>query len=87
VIPEYSVVRLEWTVLTVPPPAVRIEFTNGLPTLNWTGLTDVVYNVQTVTNLTPGPWPTVGRVTGTQTNFDFTDPMSKSLRFYRLTVP
>jgi alpha-L-arabinofuranosidase len=86
-IPEYSVVRLEWTVLNVPPPAVRVGFTNGQPTLNWAGLTNVVYNVQAVTNLATGLWPTVGRVAGTQTNFDFTDPVPEGMRLYRLAVP
>jgi hypothetical protein len=85
-IPEYSVVRLEWTVFNVPKPLVCIGYTNSTRTLNWIGLTNVVYNVLGATNLLT-TWPTLGKNSSTQTNFSFTDPVTNSSRFYRLTVP
>ncbi|MGA9450967.1 MAG: hypothetical protein WBW41_06440 [Verrucomicrobiia bacterium] len=85
-IPEYSVVRLEWTVFSVPQPVMSMTFTNATPTLQWAGLTNVVYNVQAATNLT-ATWATLGNVSYSQTNFTFTDPNVGPLRFYRLAVP
>ncbi|SPE60350.1 hypothetical protein SBV1_410053 [Verrucomicrobia bacterium] len=70
-IPEYSVMRLEWTVFGVPEPVVRITSTNSTPTLHWLGLTNVVYNVQSLTNFSAA-WATLGKVSATQTNFTFT---------------
>jgi hypothetical protein len=86
-IPEYSVVRLEWTGFSVPQPVLRATFSNGQPALRWSGLTNVVYDVQAATNLLNATWPTLGKVSGAQTNFDFIDPTSNALRFYRLVVP
>jgi hypothetical protein len=85
-IPEYSVVRLEWTQFTVPKPVVGITCSNSTPTLHWVGLTNVVYDVQGTTNLLM-TWPTLGKVASTQTNFSFTDPVPNPTRFYRLTIP
>jgi hypothetical protein len=85
-IPEYSVVRLEWTVFNVPQPVVNVVMTNSTPALQWAGLTNVVYNVQGATNLLAA-WATLGRISSTQTNFTFTDPTAGWLRFYRLAVP
>jgi hypothetical protein len=84
-IPEYSVVRLEWTVFTVPRPTLTATATNLSVTLHWAGLTNVVYNVQTSTNL--ATWATLGKVSSTQTNFSFTDLNAGASRFYRLVVP
>jgi hypothetical protein len=85
-IPEYSVVRLEWTVFTVPPPVLGVTDTNGTPALHWTGLTDVMYDVQGVSTL-PATWPTLGKISSGQTNFSFTDPVGATNKFYRLAVP
>jgi hypothetical protein len=85
-VPGYSVVRLEWTVFSVPQPMLSLVSSNSVRTLQWIGLTDVVYDVQYVTNLL-GTWATLGKVPCTQTNFAFTDPNTGSLRFYRLMVP
>jgi hypothetical protein len=85
-IPEYSIVRLEWTVFAVPRPVVGIAYSNSTPTLHWAGLTNVVYDVQGVTNLLM-TWPTLSKVASAQTNFSFTDPVPNPTRFYRLTVP
>ena len=84
-IPEYSVVRLEWTVFNVPQPVLGLTSTNTAFTLQWTGLTNVTYAVQATTNF--GTWATLGKVAGTQTNFTFIDPNTGTLRFYQLTVP
>jgi hypothetical protein len=85
-IPQYSVVRLEWTVFKVPSPAISVSLTNSTPTLQWDGLTNVVYDVQDVTNLS-GTWATLGKVSSAGTNFLFADPNIGLLRFYRLLVP
>jgi hypothetical protein len=86
-IPEYSVVRLEWTVFNVPPPSLALTASIPARTLGWIGLTNVTYDVQTTTNLA-GTWATLGKISSTQTNFSFTDlNNSESLRFYRLVVP
>ena len=78
-------VRLEWTVFSVPWPKVMVTATNFMATLHWAGLTSVVYNVQTSTNL--ASWATRGRVSNPQTNFSFTDLNTGQSRFYRLVVP
>jgi hypothetical protein len=84
-IPEYSVVRLEWTVFTVPRPVLTVTVTNSIATLQWAGLTNVLYSVQTTTDL--AAWATLARVSSAQTNFSYTDPNTGALRFYRLLVP
>ena len=85
-IPEYSVVRLEWTVLDVPRPALTATVTDGVQILRWAGLTNVIYNVEAATNL-PGSWTTLGRVVGAQTNLAFTNWNVGARQFYRLVVP
>jgi hypothetical protein len=86
VIPEYSVVRLEWTVCNVPPPVLALTVSNATQDLQWLGLTNVVYNVQSTTNVS-GNWTTLGRVANTLTNFAFTNWNSGPQQFYRLAVP
>jgi hypothetical protein len=84
-IPEFSVVRLEWTVFNVPRPVLGIASPPPACTLQWTGLTNVTYAVQGTANF--GTWATLGKVAGNQTNFTFMDPNPGALRFYRLNVP
>jgi hypothetical protein len=48
-------------------------------------LTNVVYNVQTSTNL--AMWATPGNVPDPRTNFSFTNWKTGALQFYRLAVP
>jgi hypothetical protein len=84
-IPEYSVVRLEWTVFEVPQPTLRATVTNAICTLQWGGLTNAVYDVQFSTNL--AAWSTLGKISSAQTNFSYTDPNAGMPRFYRLLVP
>jgi alpha-L-arabinofuranosidase len=85
-IPGYSVVRLEWTVFTVPKPVLSLSVSNAPPCLRWTGLTNVIYAVQSVTNLS-GTWTTLGKVCTNQTSLSFTDLTPGSPCFYRLVVP
>jgi hypothetical protein len=82
-VPEYSVVRLEWTVFNVPQPVLVITQAPAC-TLQWTGLTNVTYDVQATTNF--ATWATLGKISSAQTNFNFTDPVAVQLRFYRLIV-
>jgi len=86
VIPQFSVVRLEWQVATIPTPSLTVTASNGVQDLRWAGLTNVIYNVQGTTNLT-GSWTTLGRVTASQTNFAFTNWSAGPQQFYRLVVP
>jgi hypothetical protein len=85
-IPEYSVVRLEWTVFNVPTPALAAAAASPAQALQWTGLTNVIYDVEAETNLL-GTWTTLGRVADTATNFDFTNWNFGPQQYYRLIVP
>jgi alpha-L-arabinofuranosidase len=85
-IPEYSVVRLEWTVSNVPPTTLAVTISNQIQNLHWLGNTNCIYNVQGVTNLL-GTWITLGRVANTTTNFGFTNWNAGQQQFYRLGVP
>jgi hypothetical protein len=85
-IPEYAVVRLEWTVFRVPQPSLSIKASNSTQSLQWPGLTNVTYSVQGATNLL-SPWTTLGKVANTRTNFSFTNWNIGPLQFYRLAVP
>ena len=85
-IPEYSVVRLEWTVFSVPQPSLLIKASHSIQNLQWPGLTNVTYSVQGAPNLL-SPWTTLGKVANLQTNFSFTNWNSGTLQFYRLVVP
>jgi len=85
-IPEYSVVRLEWTVFNVPAPALSLIATNSTQVFAWTGLTNVTYSLQGKTNLTSA-WSTLGKVASTQPGFSFTNWNSGAMQFYRLVVP
>jgi hypothetical protein len=86
IIPEYSVVRLEWTVFTVPKPSLALTVSNGVQTISWVGLTNVIYAVQSTTNLA-GVWTTLEKVSSARTNFAFTNWNIETLQFYRLFVP
>ena len=85
-IPEYSVVRLEWTILDVPKPSLAVTVSNEMQAISWVGLTNVTYAVQSTTNLA-GAWTTLGKVSNTGTNFAFTNWNATALQFYRLVVP
>jgi hypothetical protein len=85
-IPEYSVVRLEWTVFNVPRPALSIKLFNSTQNLCWTGLTNVTYSVQGATNLMSA-WSTLGNAVGSQAGFSFTNGNTGPLQFYRLAIP
>jgi hypothetical protein len=85
-IPEYSVVRLEWTDFNVPQPSLAAAVSNDVQTLTWVGLTNVTYAVQGADSLIDR-WSTLGKVSNTQTNFAFTDWNTATPRFYRLLVP
>jgi hypothetical protein len=86
IIPEYSVVRLEWTASAIPPPTLTVTVSNAVQNLQWAGLTNVIYDVQSATNLL-GIWTTLGKISNTQTNFTFTDWNQNPQQFYRLTIP
>ncbi|HYA79195.1 MAG TPA: hypothetical protein VED19_01640 [Candidatus Nitrosopolaris sp.] len=85
-IPEFSVVRLEWTVSNVPSPVLAMTVSGTAQNLQWFGQTNVVYNVQAATNLL-GSWTTLNRIANGQTNFAFTNYSSSLQQFYRLAVP
>ncbi len=85
-IPEFSVVRLEWTVFDVPRPVLSLSASRASQQLQWTGLSNVVYNVQGATNL-PGTWTTLGRVPSATTHFAFTHWYSGPQQFFQLAVP
>jgi hypothetical protein len=85
-IPEYSVVRLEWTVTNVPPPQLSLVLSDGAQSISWTGLTNVMYSVQAATNLM-SIWTTLGKVENAQTNFSFTNWSIASQQFYRAAIP
>jgi hypothetical protein len=85
-IPEYSVVRLEWTVFNVPPPALALTAADATDIVSWAGQTNVLYSVQSATDLL-ATWPTLGKVTGSHTNYSFTNWSNSPRQFYRLQVP
>jgi hypothetical protein len=85
-LPPYSVMRVEWKVFDVPPPALALSVSNATPILHWTGLTNVTYTVQRSPNL-PSSWSTVGWISASRTNLAFTDWLTGPLQFYRLAVP
>ena len=85
-IPEYSVMRLEWTVFSVPPPMLALSVSGPAQTVSWAGLTNVTYAVQGTTNL-QSTWPTLGKVANTQTGFSFTNWNSGPQQFFRVLVP
>jgi hypothetical protein len=85
-IPEYAVVRLEWTVFDVPPPLLSLTVSNAIQALEWIGLTNVTYSVQAATTLS-SPWATLGKVSNTETNFNFVGSNLAPAQFYRLAVP
>ena len=68
------------------PPNLALTASNQVQNLHWTGLTNVTYNVQGITNLL-GNWTTLGRMANTATNFSFTNWNSGPQQFYRLAVP
>jgi hypothetical protein len=70
----------------VPPPTLALTLSQTDQNLHWTGQTNVIYNVQGVTNLL-GSWTTLGRVANTATNFGFTNWNAGPQQFYRLAVP
>jgi hypothetical protein len=87
VIPEYSVVRLEWAVSNVPPPSLSLPFSGLNPNVGWTGLTNVIYAVQGTTNMLQQSWTTMEKITSTGTNFVFTNWNPSAQQFYRVVVP
>jgi hypothetical protein len=70
----------------VPPPQLALTVSNATQNLGWAGLTNVVYNVQAVSDLL-GSWTTLGRVANPATHFSFTNWNSGPQQFYRLAVP
>ena len=85
-VPQYSVLRLEWSRFQVPQPFLTVAASDSSQTLYWTGLTNIIYDVQATADLL-SPWTTLGRVAQTQTNFNFTNWNAGPMQFYRLSVP
>jgi hypothetical protein len=86
IIPGYAVVRLEWTVFSVPPPLLSIAVSGATQELQWAGLTNVTYSVQAAANLS-SPWATLGKISSAGPNFSFTNCDSGTQQFYRIAVP
>jgi hypothetical protein len=76
-----------FNLVPVPVPQPSLSITSAAPayTIQWTGLTNVSYNVQATTNFVT--WVTLANVPSSQTNFTFTDTNTDMLRFYRLIFP
>ena len=56
--------------------------------LRWQGLSNVVYTIQSTTNLSGTNWITIGTATSTGTNFSFTNSaVGAAQQFYRVTYP
>jgi len=85
-IPPYSVMRLEWEVFDVPPPAVTVSVSDSTPVLRWSGLTNVIYAVQAAANPLSS-WSTIGWSSATNTNLTFTAWLNGPLQLFRVSVP
>jgi hypothetical protein len=85
-LPPYSVMRVEWRVFDVPPPALTLNVSHTNSILHWTGLTNMTYTVPRSPDLL-APWSTVGWLPAVQTNLAFTNWLTGPLQFYRLAVP
>jgi endonuclease/exonuclease/phosphatase family metal-dependent hydrolase len=71
--------------ITVPQPLLAMPSPD---TINWQGVSNLIYTVQTKTNLADIAWLTLGTVTSSTTNFSFTNSSTGfGQRFYRVTYP
>lgn len=71
--------------LIIPQP-VLTTLTPGI--LQWQGLSNLTYTVQTSTNLTQTNWPTLGTATAPTTTLFFTNtPATNTERYYRVVYP
>jgi len=89
-VPGSTIIAAQDLALTVPPTAVfRLSFARTNASLVFMTVSNVLYDIQTTTNLNSGSWNAIATNIigngGTTTNLDITAPTSPS-RFYRLLL-
>jgi endonuclease/exonuclease/phosphatase family metal-dependent hydrolase len=71
--------------LIVPPPALT---TPAAGILQWQGLSNLTYTIQTSTNVTQPDWTSLGTATSTDGTLLFTNaPATNAQRYYRVVYP
>ncbi len=71
--------------LIVPQPALT---TPAAGVLQWQGLSNLTYTIQSSTNLTPPDWTALGTATSTDGTLWFTNaPATNAQRYYRVVYP
>jgi len=84
VVRSFSIPYLMTVTNVVPPPTVRMR---SPQVIEWTGPSNVVYRVESRTDLTSTSWTTLGTSTSTSTNYSFTNQAGIDRAFFRVAHP
>ena len=71
--------------LIVPPPVLTMPLAG---VVQWQGLSNLTYTVQSRTNLAQTNWPALGNAASPNNTISFTNlPASETQRYYRVVYP
>lgn len=85
VIKDFQITYTVTNAVSVPPPLLAMSTAD---IIRWFGVSNIVYTVQTKTNLASTNWLTLGTASSTTTNVSFTNShFGTPTRFYRVTYP
>ncbi|MDD5141283.1 MAG: hypothetical protein PHY43_13610 [Verrucomicrobiales bacterium] len=85
VLKDFTITYTVTDLVTVPQPLLVMS-SAGI--IRWSGVSNLTYTVQTLTNLAATNWLTLGTAASTTTNLSFTNSdVGAPQRFYRVTYP
>ena len=84
VLRSFSIPYLVTVTNAVPPPTVRMR---SPQVIDWTGPGNLVYRVESRSDLTSTHWTTLGTATSTSTNYSFTNQIGFDRAFFRVAYP
>jgi len=85
IVKDFKITFATTNTVNVPPPFLVMA---SAGVINWSGVSNLAYTVQTTTDLTATNWFTLGTATSTTTNLSFTNSIiSDPQRFYRVVYP
>ena len=84
VVRSFSIPYLVTVTNAVPPPVVRMR---SAQMIEWTGPSNMVYRVESRSDLASTSWTTLGTATSTSTNYSFTVETGFDRAFFRVAYP
>jgi endonuclease/exonuclease/phosphatase family metal-dependent hydrolase len=85
IVKDFKIAFATTNIVNVPQPFLVMS---SADIISWSGVSNLAYTVQTITDLASTNWSTLGTTTSSTTNFSYTySSVSDPQRFYRVVYP